>query len=50
MKEVVRTNDLWLILQHHAMLNLSLFQNTKGSEYLIGDTLIGEWSQALTWL
>jgi hypothetical protein len=48
MKESVRTNDLWLVLQHDATLDLSLFKIIKGSEHPIGDTLVGERPQALT--
>jgi hypothetical protein len=50
MKAGVRTDDLQLVLQHDAALDLSLFEIIKGAEDLIGDALIGERPQALTGL
>jgi len=50
MKEGVRADDLRLVLQHDTTLDLSLFQIVKGAEQAIGDTLVGEWPQALTGL
>ena len=50
MKAGVRTDDLRLVLQHDAALDLSLFELIKGVEYLIGHALIGERQQALAGL
>jgi hypothetical protein len=47
MEAGMRTNDLRLVLQHDAALNLRLFELIKGSEGLISYTLIGERPQAL---
>jgi hypothetical protein len=38
-KAGMRANDLRLVLQHDATLDLSLFESIKGSEHPIGDTL-----------
>ena len=42
MKTGVRTDDLRLVLQEDAPLNLRLFELIQRSEYLIGDAFIGE--------
>ena len=50
MKAGVRADDLRLVLQYDATLDLSRFQFVKSSEQSIGYSLIGERPQALTGL
>ena len=50
MKEGVGADDLRLVLQHDATLDLGSFQVVKGAERAIGDALVGEWPQAFTGL
>ena len=50
MKEGVRADDLRLVLQHDAALDLCGLELIERAERLIGDPLVGEWPQALTGL
>ncbi len=47
MKEGVRADDLWLVLQHDTALDLRSIEIVERAERLIGDPLVGERPQAL---
>ncbi len=50
MKVRVRTDDLWLILQHDTALDLCSLKIIERAERLVGDPLVGKRPQALTGL